>query len=63
MPELPSIAHVALSVTDLAASTAWYEQLLGVEPAMTLSDGPFERKVFALAAGHRISRRRAWASS
>lgn len=51
MPELPSIAHVALSVTDLAASTAWYEQLLGVEPAMTLADGPFERKVFALAGG------------
>lgn len=51
MPELPSISHVALSVTDLAVSQPWYERLFGVEPAMTLSDGPFERKVFALAGG------------
>lgn len=51
MPELPSISHVALSVTDLATSLPWYERLFGVEPAMTLSDGPFERKVFALAGG------------
>ena len=51
MPELPSLSHVALSVTDLAASVAWYERLFDVEPAMTLTDGPFERKVFALAGG------------
>jgi len=51
VPELPSISHVALSVTDLATSQPWYERLFGVEPAMTLSDGPFERKVFALAGG------------
>lgn len=51
MPELPSISHVALSVTDLDASLPWYTRLFGVEPAMTLSDGPFERKVFALAGG------------
>ena len=51
MPELPSISHVALSGTDLATSQPGYERLFGVEPAMTLSDGPFERKVFALAGG------------
>jgi glyoxylase I family protein len=51
VPELPSISHVALSVTDLATSLPWYQRLFDVEPAMTLSDGPFERKVFALAGG------------
>jgi len=51
VPELPPISHVALSVPDLGASLPWYQRLFDVEPAMTLSDGPFERKVFALAGG------------
>ena len=51
MPEFPSIHHVALSVRDLAVSQPWYEALVGAEPAMALSDGPFERRVFALPGG------------
>lgn len=51
MPELPSLSHVALSVTDLAVSRPWYERLLDATPAMVLDDGPFERHVFALAGG------------
>jgi glyoxylase I family protein len=51
MPEMPSLSHVALSVNDLAASEPWYQRLFGVEPAMTLDDGPFRRRVFALADG------------
>lgn len=51
MPELPAIHHVALSVTDLSVSLPWYQTLLDAEPAMTLADGPFDRRVFALAGG------------
>jgi glyoxylase I family protein len=51
MPEMPSLSHVALSVTDLSVSVPWYQALFDTEPAMTLTDGPFERRVFALADG------------
>ena len=51
MPEMPSLSHVALSVNDLTVSEPWYQRLFGVEPAMTLDDGPFRRRVFALADG------------
>lgn len=51
MPEMPSLSHVALSVTDLTASLSWYQALFATEPAMSLNDGPFERRVFALADG------------
>lgn len=51
MPETPSISHVALSVTDLAVSLPWYQSLFAAEPAMSLNDGPFQRRVFALADG------------
>ncbi|ANY05652.1 VOC family protein [Pseudonocardia sp. HH130630-07] len=51
MPTFPAIHHVALSVTDLQVSEPWYVRLIGAEPAMTLSDGPFERRVFALPSG------------
>lgn len=51
MPETPSINHVAMSVTDLETSEPFYTRLFGAEPAMTLTDGPFHRRVFALAGG------------
>ena len=51
MPSMPSLSHVALSVNDLAVSEPWYQQVFGTEPAMTLDDGPFRRRVFALADG------------
>ena len=51
MPDFPSMHHVALSVTDLGVSQPWYEKLIGAEPAMSMADGPFRRKVFALPGG------------
>lgn len=51
MPTFPAIHHLALSVTDLEVSEPWYTKLIGAEPAMTLSDGPFQRRVFALPSG------------
>ena len=32
MPAITGISHVDLSVTDLAASAAWYQELFGVVP-------------------------------
>lgn len=51
MPTFPAIHHLALSVTDLDVSEPWYTALIGAEPAMTLADGPFHRRVFALPSG------------
>ena len=51
MPTFPAIHHLALSVTDLEVSEPWYTKLVGAEPAMTLNDGPFNRRVFALPSG------------
>lgn len=35
-PALHSIAHVALTVTDLARSQEWYERVLGLEHVVTV---------------------------
>ena len=51
MPSTPAVHHVAMSVRDLGVSEPFYVKLFGAEPAMTLSDGPFRRRVFALAGG------------
>ncbi len=51
MPPIPAVHHVAMSVRDLSVSEPFYVKLFGTEPAMTLSDGPFQRRVFALADG------------
>lgn len=51
MPAIPAIHHVAMSVRDLEVSEPFYTSLFGTEPAMTLADGPFRRRVFALADG------------
>jgi glyoxylase I family protein len=34
MPEIQGIHHVALCVTDLEASTEWYQRVLGATPVM-----------------------------
>jgi len=51
MATFPSIAHVALTVTDLGTSVAWYNKVFDAEPAMELNDGDFQRKVYALPNG------------
>ena len=47
----PSISHVGLTVTDLEASAAWYERLLGVSPVLTEDAGPFRHVVYPLGGG------------
>ena len=47
----PSISHVALTVTDLEASAAWYERLLCACPVLNEDAGPFWHTVYPLAGG------------
>lgn len=54
MPALPVLDHLALTVADVEVSVAFYSQLWGVEPAGTLTDGPFVRRKFELGDGFSI---------
>ena len=53
MPALTSIGHVALTVSDLEASTRWYTALLGSEPVLDEDEttGGFHHTVWALPSG------------
>jgi glyoxylase I family protein len=46
MPELPAIAHVTLTVSDLDRSIRWYERLFDVAFHRDESPGPFRRAVW-----------------
>jgi catechol 2,3-dioxygenase-like lactoylglutathione lyase family enzyme len=45
---MPAIAHVAVTVSDLARSEAWYTKVLGAEPVLDEDTGPFRHIVYAL---------------
>jgi catechol 2,3-dioxygenase-like lactoylglutathione lyase family enzyme len=45
---MPAIAHVAITVSDLARSEAWYTKVLGAEPVLDEDTGPFRHIVYAL---------------
>jgi glyoxylase I family protein len=45
---MPAITHVAVTVTDLDASQAWYTKVLGVEPVLDQDTGPFRHIVYLL---------------
>ncbi|MDJ0393739.1 VOC family protein [Rhodococcus sp. G-MC3] len=53
MTEFPGLAHVAVTVSDLGASTQWYSALFGTEPVLDEDEesGNFHHSVFALAGG------------
>jgi catechol 2,3-dioxygenase-like lactoylglutathione lyase family enzyme len=48
VPTTPAITHVAVTVTDLAASEAWYTKVLGAEPVLDEDTGPFRHIVYPL---------------
>jgi glyoxylase I family protein len=52
MTEFPALAHVAVTVTDLGRSVAWYQRLFGTEPALDEDTGPFHHVVWALGSGN-----------
>src|SRR4051794_10186866 len=45
---MPSITHVALTVSDLARSEEWYTRVLGVEPVLDEDTGPFRHIVYSV---------------
>jgi len=45
---MPAITHVAVTVTDLAASEAWYTKVLGVTPVLDEDTGPFRHIVYQI---------------
>jgi glyoxylase I family protein len=53
VPEFPSIAHVAVTVTDLERSTRWYAALFASDPVLDEDEesGGFHHTVFALDGG------------
>lgn len=50
MPEFPTITHVALTVSDLARSVPWYEQLFDTAPVLDEDTGPFRHVVWAIGS-------------
>jgi len=46
MLELPTTAHVTLTVSDLDRSVQWYERLFDVNFFLDESPGPFRRAVW-----------------
>jgi catechol-2,3-dioxygenase len=45
---MPSITHVAVTVSDIARSEAWYTKVLGVEPVLDEDTGPFRHVVYSV---------------
>lgn len=51
MSDFPPITHVAVTVSDLAASATWYERLFDTQPALDEDAGGFYHKVYAIGGG------------
>jgi glyoxylase I family protein len=53
MPDFPPLAHVAVTVTDLERSTAWYTALFGSGPVLDEDEegGAFHHTVYVLSGG------------
>jgi catechol 2,3-dioxygenase-like lactoylglutathione lyase family enzyme len=47
----PGIAHVAVTVSDLGRSTAWYERLFDAKPVLDEDTGTFHHIVWLLEGG------------
>lgn len=48
MPDFPGLTHVAVTVSDLDRSRAWYQQLVGSDPVLDEDTGPFHHVVWLL---------------
>jgi catechol 2,3-dioxygenase-like lactoylglutathione lyase family enzyme len=45
---MPAITHVAVTVTDLEVSEAWYTRLFGAGPVLDEDTGPFRHIVYLI---------------
>jgi glyoxylase I family protein len=50
MTTIPAITHVAVTVSDLDASEAWYSRVFGTEPVLDEDTGPFRHIVYRLGS-------------
>lgn len=48
MNQFPRLAHVAVTVTDLDRSRAWYQRLFNADPVLDEDTGPFHHVVWLL---------------
>ena len=48
MPDFPALAHVAVTVSDLEGSKAWYGRLFGADPVLDEDTGTFHHIVWLL---------------
>lgn len=48
MPDFPAIGHVAVTVSDLGRSRAWYQRLVGSDPVLDEDTGPFHHVVWLM---------------
>lgn len=53
MPDFPAYAHVAVTVSDLQRSTAWYSALFGSEPVLDEDEttGNFHHTAYLIGGG------------
>jgi catechol 2,3-dioxygenase-like lactoylglutathione lyase family enzyme len=51
MSKFPALAHVALTVSNLPTSVAWYRRLIGADPVLDEDTGPFHHVAFAIGGG------------
>jgi glyoxylase I family protein len=51
MSKFPGLAHVALTVSNLSTSVAWYRRLIGAAPVLDEDTGPFHHVAFAIGGG------------
>ena len=50
MPEFPPVTHVAVTVSDLERSRAWYAKLFGSDPVLDENAGAFHHVVWLLGS-------------
>lgn len=54
MSRFPAIGHLALTVSDLDASTTWYNRVFETEPEFAMSFDDFDRRVYLLPGGQAL---------
>jgi catechol-2,3-dioxygenase len=56
VPAFPPLTHLAVTVSDLDTSVAWYSKLLDAQPVLDedVPAGDYHHTVFAIGGGHLI---------
>lgn len=54
MPHVNGISHIALTVSDLEASSSFYELVFGFGPAASIDDQQLSRRLFTMPSGTNV---------